>query len=200
MVGARPAYVWDASQTDGEPLPVPPAPTLLDAVVSAGGEVVAIGKISDIFAGRGVSRKVLANGHDALFDATLQAMDTAGDDALIATNFVDFDSVYGHRRDVFGYAAALEAFDARLPELRRCLRRDDLLVLSADHGCDPTFPGSDHTRECIPALLSGPGIAPRAVGRRDSFADIGQSMARHLGLPLLAEGHSFLHSSNGTKP
>ena len=170
----------------------PPAPTLLDAVQAAGGEVVAVGKIGDIFAHRGVSRCVPAHGHDALFDATLAALSESGAGSLIATNFVDFDSVYGHRRDVFGYAAALEAFDARLPELLEALRPGDLLVLSADHGCDPTWPGSDHTRECVPALAYGPGLLPRALGRRDSFADLGQSMATHLGLPPLAAGRCFL--------
>jgi phosphopentomutase len=170
----------------------PPAPTLLDAVQQAGGEVIAIGKISDIFAHRGVSRSVAAYGHDELFDATLAALAESRDGALIATNFVDFDMVYGHRRDVFGYAAALEHFDRRLPELLDALRAGDLLVLSADHGCDPTLPGSDHTRECVPALAFGPGIGARAVGMRDSFADLGQTMAEHLGLPPLAAGRSFL--------
>lgn len=170
----------------------PPAPTLLDAVVEAGGEVVAVGKIADIFAARGVSRSVAAHGHDQLFDATLASMAQSRSGALIATNFVDFDSVYGHRRDVFGYAAALEAFDARLPELLAALHRDDLLVLSADHGCDPTWPGSDHTRECIPLLAYRASLPPRALGRRDTFADIGQGMATHLGLRPLAEGHCFL--------
>lgn len=178
----------------------PPAPTLLDAVIESGNEVVAIGKISDIFAGRGISRSVHATGHEALFDATLLAMDEARKGSLIATNFVDFDSVYGHRRDVFGYASALEAFDVRLWRLRRRLRSNDLLVLSADHGCDPTFPGSDHTRECIPVLASGPNIVPRAIGRRDSFADIGQSMASHLGLPPLAAGRSFLRHLHEPTP
>ncbi|MDE3072949.1 MAG: phosphopentomutase [Pseudomonadota bacterium] len=173
----------------------PPAPTLFDALLGAGGEVVAIGKIDDIFAHRGVSRSVAAHGHAALFDATLAALSQTGSGSLIATNFVDFDSVYGHRRDVFGYAAALEALDARLPELFAALRAGDLLVLSADHGCDPTWPGSDHTRECVPALAFGRALAPRALGRRDSFADLGQSMAAHLGLPPLAAGRSFLPSA-----
>lgn len=172
----------------------PPAPTLFDSVQAAGGEVVAVGKISDIFAHRGISRSVSAYGHDALFDATLAALSETGPGCLIATNFVDFDMVYGHRRDVFGYAAALEALDARLPELLSALSAGDLLVLSADHGCDPTQPGSDHTRECVPALAFGPGIAARALGRRDSFADLGQTMAMHLGLPPLAAGRSFLTS------
>lgn len=173
----------------------PPAPTLFDHVQAAGGEVIAIGKIDDIFAHRGVSRVIKAYGHDALFDASLAAISEAVSDSLIATNFVDFDMLYGHRRDVFGYAAALEALDARLPELLHALQAGDLLAISADHGCDPTWPGSDHTRECIPALVFGPGLAPRAVGRRDSFADIGQSMAVHLRLPSLAAGRSFLPSA-----
>ena len=170
----------------------PPGPTLFDHVLAGGGEVIAIGKIDDIFAHRGVSRVVKAYGQDALFDATLAAVSGAGSGSLIATNFVDFDMLYGHRRDVFGYAAALEALDARLPELLQALQPGDLLAISADHGCDPTWPGSDHTRECIPVLTFGPGLAPRAVGRCDSFADIGQSMAVHLGLPALAAGRSFL--------
>jgi phosphopentomutase len=175
----------------------PPAPTLLDAVVASGGEVVSVGKIADIFAGRGISRAVSAHGHEALFDATLSALASTGTGSLIATNFVDFDSVYGHRRDVPGYAAALEAFDARLPALLAALRDDDLLVLSADHGCDPTWPGSDHTRECIPVLACGPRLVPRALGRRESFADIGQGIATHLGLSPLAEGRSILDPATG---
>ncbi|MEO8803970.1 MAG: phosphopentomutase [Rudaea sp.] len=170
----------------------PPAPTLLDALIAANGEMIAIGKIDDIFAHRGVSQCIHAYGHDDLFDATLTAIASAGNHSLIATNFVDFDMLYGHRRDVFGYAAALEALDGRLPQLLRVLQPGDLLAISADHGCDPTWPGSDHTRECIPALVFGPGLGARAVGRRDSFADIGQTMADHMGLPPLAAGHSFL--------
>lgn len=170
----------------------PPAPTLFDAVQAAGGETVSVGKIGDIFAHRGIARTVPAHGHDALFDATLDALAQAGDGALIAVNFVDFDSVYGHRRDALGYAAALEAFDARLPALLAALRPDDLLAISADHGCDPTWPGSDHTRETVPLLAWGPTLRARCVGRRESFADIGQGIATHLRLPPLAAGRCFL--------
>lgn len=170
----------------------PPGHTLLDAVCAAGHAVHAIGKISDIFAARGVTRKRLASGHDALFEATFAALAEAADGDLIATNFVDFDSVYGHRRDVPGYAAALEHFDARLPALLDALRPGDLLAISADHGCDPTFPGSDHTREQVPLLAFGPGLPARALGRRTSFADLGQGLATHLGLPPLAAGRCFL--------
>ena len=170
----------------------PPRPTLFDALVADGGEVIGIGKIPDIFAQRGFSRSIAAHGHDDLMDATLDALAQPGTRSLIATNFVDFDSVYGHRRDVFGYAEALEAFDARLPSLLDAMRNDDLLLLSADHGCDPTWPGSDHTRECVPVLAWSRSLAPRALGARDSFADIGQSLAAHLGVSPLAEGRNFL--------
>jgi phosphopentomutase len=100
--------------------------------------------------------------------------------------------LYGHRRDVAGYAAALEYFDTRLPEILHILKDDDLLILCADHGCDPTWPGSDHTREHIPVLAYGAGIKPGSLGRRDTFADIGQSIAVHLGLEPMDYGSSFL--------
>lgn len=170
----------------------PPRATLLDAVCAAGGEVFAVGKISDIFAARGISHSLLASGHDALFDASLDAIKQAGNGALVVTNFVDFDSVYGHRRDTLGYAAALEHFDARLPEVIAALRDEDLLVLSADHGCDPTWTGTDHTRERVPLLAWRRGLVPRALGVRTSFADLGQGIATHLGLLPLTEGRCFL--------
>jgi len=128
----------------------------------------------------------------ALFDALLATLDEAGDGDLVFANFVDFDTLFGHRRDVAGYAAALEAFDRRLPELFAKLRAGDLCVLTADHGCDPTHPGTDHTREDVPILAFGPGLAPRALGRRPTFADIGESVASHLGLPPGPHGASFL--------
>lgn len=159
----------------------PPAPTLLDRAKAAGREVVAIGKISDIFAGCGVTKVVKAAGNMALFEATLAALDGAPEGALILANFVDFDMEYGHRRDVAGYAAALEAFDRRLPELEARLRPDDLAVATADHGCDPTWPGTDHTREHVPVLAFGPKVAAKDLGRL-GFADVGASFAAHLGL------------------
>ena len=120
--------------------------------------------------------------------ATLAEADRAGDGTLVFANFVDFDTIYGHRRDVPGYAAALEAFDARLPELRARLRPGDLALITADHGCDPTWTGTDHTREAVPMLWFGLGIAARDLGRRQSFADMGQTVAHHLGLAPLAHG------------
>lgn len=175
----------------------PHGPTLLDIAKKAGREVIGIGKISDIFAGRGLTQNIKADGNMALFDAMLAAMQTAPDGSLIFVNFVDFDTLYGHRRDVAGYAHALEAFDARLPELLGALRPDDLALLTADHGCDPSFPGSDHTREFVPILAFGPGVAPGDIGLRGSFADMGQSLASHLGLAPLGSGVSFLSSAQG---
>ncbi len=166
----------------------PPAPTLLDNLVANGGEVIAIGKVSDIFAHQGISKSILANGNMALFDAFLQETKTAPDNTLVFVNLVDFDMVYGHRRDVVGYAKALEDFDARLPEFEKLMRPGDLAVITADHGCDPTWPGSDHTREHIPILMFGPGIKGRSIGKRKTFADIGQTLAGHLGLDPLRYG------------
>jgi phosphopentomutase len=170
----------------------PPAPTLLERLEEAGREVVSVGKIADIFAHKGLTRKVKADGNAALFDATLACQKDAPDGALVFTNFVDFDSSYGHRRNVAGYADAIEAFDRRLPEFEEGMKPGDIAVITADHGCDPTWPGSDHTREHVPVLVFGPGITGRDIGRRSSFADIGQSLASHLGIAPLKAGESFL--------
>jgi phosphopentomutase len=170
---------------------LPPAPTLLDRLKEAGRAVIAIGKIDDIFAHSGTTRIVKADGNAELFDATLAAAREAPDGALIFTNFVDFDMLWGHRRDIAGYAAALEYFDGRLPELESALRPGDLVVLTADHGNDPSWIGSDHTREQIPVVAFGPGIAGREIGARRGFVDIGQTLAAHLGIAPLPEGRSF---------
>lgn len=170
----------------------PPEPTLLDRLVGEGRQVHAVGKIADIFAHQGISTLVKADGNMALFDATLAAIDRAEEGDLVFTNFVDFDMLYGHRRDVAGYAAALEAFDRRLPEIARKMRHDDLVILTADHGCDPTWRGTDHTREQVPVLAFGPAIAPGARTRLDTFADIGETIAAHLSIPAGRHGTSFL--------
>ena len=170
----------------------PPEPTLLDRVKAAGRDVYAIGKISDIYAGHGVTHKIKATGNMVLFDRTLEAMDMAGDGGLIMTNFVDFDQDYGHRRDIPGYARALEAFDARLPELIAKLRPDDLVIFTADHGNDPSWPGTDHTRELVPILCFSPALSPGSTGLRPTFADIGESIAHWLGLAPGKHGQSFL--------
>jgi len=169
----------------------PPRETLLDLLKKAGHEVIAIGKIADIFAHRGITQTISGQDNMSLFDATLKAAQEAKEGALIFTNFVDFDTLYGHRRDIEGYAKALEAFDARLPELLTQLQKEDMLILTADHGCDPSFPGSDHTREHVPILQFSPQIQPGFLGRRESFADIGQTVAKHLSLPPLDYGIAF---------
>ena len=169
----------------------PPEPTLLDRAEAARRRVIGVGKIADIFAHSGVTDERRASGNAALTDATLIAMDDAGEGDLVVTNFVDFDMLYGHRRDVPGYAAALEAFDRRLPELQAKLRPGDMMVLTADHGCDPTWRGTDHTRERVPVLISGPdlrgGALPPAM-----FSDVGETIAAHLGLAPGPHGRSLL--------
>lgn len=170
----------------------PPSPTLLDNLVAQDKTVIAIGKIADIFAHQGISETIKADDNMALFEATMTAAKQAKAGSLIFTNFVDFDMLYGHRRDVTGYAHALEALDARLPELEKILKPDDIVIITADHGCDPTWPGSDHTREHIPVLMFGPAIKPRFLGRRETFADIGQTIASHLKIAPLDFGISFL--------
>ncbi|WP_129139078.1 phosphopentomutase [Modicisalibacter coralii] len=173
----------------------PPSPTVLQKLAEAGGEVVSIGKIADIYAHCGITRKIKADGHAALFDATLAEVARAEDRTLAMTNFVDFDMRYGHRRDVAGYAAALEAFDARLPELLARLAPEDLLILTADHGCDPTWTGSDHTREHVPVLTLGAGLVPGSLGARETFADIGQTLAAYFGLEPMDDGRGFLDTA-----
>jgi phosphopentomutase len=168
----------------------PPEPTILDIAEAQHREVVSIGKIDDIFAHRGTGLNKRGDGNNALFDSMLDGWDHLADGGLLFANFVDFDTIYGHRRDVAGYAAALEAFDSRLPELVGRLKTGDLLVITADHGCDPTWPGSDHTREQVPVLVAGtPRSSP--IGKRNGFADIGATVASHLGLPPLAHGLPF---------
>jgi phosphopentomutase len=170
----------------------PPEPTLLDRLTERGSNVFGIGKIGDIFAHQGISEVRKAAGNMALFDASLQAMQDSGDGDLVFANFVDFDMLFGHRRDIAGYAAALEAFDRRLPEALALLQPGDLLILTADHGCDPSWRGSDHTRERVPVIGAAPGLPGGDIGLRRTFADIGETVAEHLGLPAGRHGTSFL--------
>ncbi len=169
----------------------PHAATLLDRLAEAGRDVIGVGKIRDIFAGRGITEAHKGGRNEGVFEATKRAWQSAPDGALVFSNFVDFDSLYGHRRDVAGYARALETFDAWLPALEGLLREGDLAVISADHGCDPTWRGTDHTRERVPALCFGPGITPQALGVRTSFADIGQTLAAWLGIAALPHGRAM---------
>ncbi len=170
----------------------PPEPTLLDYLIQAGGKVIAIGKVADIYAHKGITHAIKADGNAALFAAFVQEAKTAPDNSITFVNLVDFDMVYGHRRDVIGYAKALEDFDSWLPEFEKTLRPGDIAIITADHGCDPTWQGSDHTREHVPIIAFGPAITPGPIGKRHSFADIGQSLAKHLGLPPLKYGTAFI--------
>jgi phosphopentomutase len=170
----------------------PPGPTLLDHVKNEGGEVVGLGKISDIFATQGISRVVKGADNMALFDALLKVADEVGDKSLTFVNFVDFDQAFGHRRDIAGYSNALHQLDERLPEFMAKLKDGDLVVITADHGCDPSWPGSDHTREHIPMIFFGPGVTPRALPISDTFADIGATLAKHLGVKPLSNGTPLL--------
>lgn len=167
----------------------PPHPTLCDLVEEAGGRVHGIGKIADIFAHRAVSQVRKAPDDMALFDETVAALGQARDGDLVFANFVDFDTLYGHRRDVAGYARALEAFDARLPEALGALMPGDLMIVTADHGNDPTWRGTEHTRERVPVLAAGRGVGQ--IGHV-AFADVGASVAAHLGVALPGPGRSFL--------
>jgi len=171
---------------------VPPiGKTLLDLVVENGKEVYAVGKISDIYAGHGVSHKIKASGHDALMVATKQARDAAQDGDLIFTNFVDFDMLFGHRRDVAGYANALEEFDKLLKEFCDELAPEDVVVITADHGNDPTWRGNDHTREQIPIIIYGQNLQVGSIGQRATFADIGATIAKLLGTAPTSAGTAF---------
>jgi phosphopentomutase len=166
----------------------PPWPTLLKRASQLGREVASVGKIGDIFAHDGTGREVKAEGNAPLLDATLSVFSGLADGGLVMANLIDFDTLFGHRRDVAGYAAALEAFDARVPEIQAALRPGDLCVVTADHGCDPTWLGADHTRERVPVLAFGPGVGAGSLGLRESFADVGASLGVHLGLGPGAHG------------
>ena len=170
----------------------PHGPTLLDVLQAAGREVICVGKISDIFAHRGVTQSIQAHGNREVMDELLKAMHAAPDGSLLFANCGDFDTHFGHRRDVSGYAGALEEFDGVLPSLRSAMRPRDIGIITADHGCDPTFPGSDHTREYVPVLAFGEPVIPGPIGRRSGFADVAQSLAGHLAVPPLERGISFL--------
>jgi phosphopentomutase len=154
--------------------------------------VISIGKVADIYAHCGITKSIKADGNMALFDALLKETPVAPDKSLVFVNLVDFDMLYGHRRDVIGYAKALEDFDARLPEFEKLMKPGDIAIITADHGCDPTWPGSDHTREHIPVLAFGPGVSAGSIGKRKTFADIGQTLAKHLDLAPLKRGVWFL--------
>ncbi|WP_394173365.1 phosphopentomutase [Thalassotalea litorea] len=170
---------------------LPPSPTVLDAICDNGGTVISVGKIADIYAHQGISRKVKATGLDELIDASLVEFDNAQNNTLVFSNLVNFDQDYGHRRDPIGYGQALEYFDTRLPEIFSRLKDDDYLFLIADHGCDPTWPGSDHTREFVPILAWKPNMKSIDLGQRNTFADLGATVADIFALQPPVYGTSF---------
>ena len=186
FVGEKGDYARTANRRDYTS--PPQGETVLDVLTDAGREVISVGKIADIFAHRGISQKVKGIGTRGLFDETMNQVRNAAAGSLTFTNFVNFDQDFGHRRNVGGYANELEVFDALLPTLQAELKAGDLVILTADHGCDPTWPGSDHTREYVPFIAFGPNIAGGSIGLRDSFADIGQTVAKHLGVKALSAG------------
>ena len=173
--------------------PVPPGgETLLDRLAAAGWPVFGVGKIEDIFTGRGISGAVHTKSDDDGVDQTLKAMDQV-DRGMIFTNLVDFDTLYGHRNDVPGFADNLERLDRRLPEVFAKMRADDVFLLTADHGCDPSDVSTDHTREHVPLLVKGAKVPPGLdLGVRDTFADLGETLAENFGVGPLAAGRSFL--------
>jgi phosphopentomutase len=182
FVGADGDFVRTANRRDYS-VP-PPSATLLDSATADARDVVTVGKIADIFAHRGTGRVLKGNGNAALFDCTLAGARTLADGGLLFANFIDFDTLHGHRRNTAAYAAALEAFDTQLPELARSLQPEDLVVITADHGCDPTWSGTDHTREQVPVLMFGPMIEHEPLGTLAGFANVARLVAEHLDLEL----------------
>ncbi len=175
----------------------PPKPTVLQKLTNSGGKVIGIGKIGDIFARTGISEEVCATGHPALWTETLAAMDRAPERSIVMTNFVDFDALYGHRRDPLGYGSALEDFDKKLPDIIANMQDNDMLILTADHGNDPTWKGTDHTRENVPVLIYQKGLKPNNLGQRETFADMAQTIAKIFDLSAFEHGSPFtLQSSN----
>lgn len=169
----------------------PPGKTVLQQILASGKEVLAVGKINDIFAGDGIGRYIKTANNMEGVDRTLEYM-SAENEGLIFTNLVDFDMHFGHRNNVPGYANALMEFDQRLPELLAALKEDDIMIITADHGCDPTTPSTDHSREYIPILCVGNAIKKgQNIGTRTSFADIGASIAAFLHVEAPQDGKSF---------
>ncbi|NLI89815.1 MAG: phosphopentomutase [Epulopiscium sp.] len=171
---------------------LPPYKTALDYAKEAGLDVIGIGKIEDIFAGQGITKAIHTDGNMDGVDVTIDQI-KEDSNGIIFTNLVDFDMVWGHRNDYKGYARGLEEFDKRLPEIISSMKNDDILFITADHGCDPTFPGTNHTREYVPLIVYGHNIKANInMGTRSTFADIGQTICDFFNLGNLEIGNSFL--------
>jgi phosphopentomutase len=192
FVGTSGAYARTANRHDYA-MPSP-QPTLLDVLTRASVPVSSVGKVADLFAGRGIARSRPTTSDSDGVDRVLETM-AAESGGLIFANLVDFDTQFGHRNDVEGYAANLERFDRRLPDIIAALADDDLLMLTADHGNDPTTPSTDHSREYVPVLATGHRVRRGVdLGTRATFADLGQTVAQVFGVGPLAYGASFLDS------
>ena len=173
----------------------PPAPTLLDAISGVGKDVIAVGKITDIFNKKGVTESIFTHGNAEGMQVTLDLGDRDFD-GLCFVNLVDFDMLYGHRNDIEGYAKALTAFDTWLPSFLQKLGDEDMLFITADHGCDPGYPTTDHTREYIPLLVYGKHVAPVNLGVGSTYSSIAATIAEYLGVDFKPVGKSFLSKIN----
>ncbi|HXT15799.1 MAG TPA: phosphopentomutase [Gemmatimonadaceae bacterium] len=173
----------------------PPAETLLDALATAGVPRAGVGKVDDLFAGRGIVSRHTANNAEGIFAIGQWLSDAPS--GLLFSNLVDFDQAFGHRNDTQGFYGALREFDAALPALLATLREDDLLFITADHGNDPTTASTDHARECVPLLVLGPAVRPQALGRRATFSDLGATVAEWLRVDFRGRGSSFLPELTG---
>lgn len=194
-VGESGAYVRTANRKDYAMLP--PGETVLERLASAGVPVTGVGKIGNIFSERGIARSLKTKDNAAGMEQTM-ALVREGVDGLIFVNLVDFDSKYGHRNDPQGYGAALEACDVQLGQLLSILEPEDLLIITADHGCDPTVPGTDHSREYVPLLVRHASLkAGTNLGTRETFADVAQSLAAYWGVAPMPQGTSFLPDASG---
>lgn len=170
----------------------PPAQTMLDILKDQGKTVIGVGKIYDIFAGRGMTEHVYTTGNADGIEKTLQYLDKDFE-GICFINLVDYDMLYGHRRDIDGYAKALTAFDEKLPEIMGKLRKEDILMITADHGCDPGYTATtDHTREYVPFLMYGQCVQPQNLGTRETFADIGATVLQYFGIAPAFDGRSML--------
>lgn len=195
FVGESGSYTRTSGRHDFSLLP--PGDTMLDVLKAAGRDVIAVGKINDIFAGKGVTEFVYTSGNEEGIERTLDYLDKPFE-GLCFINLVDYDMLYGHRRDVDGYAAALTYFDEMLPQIIAKMKKDDVLLITADHGCDPSYTKTtDHTREYTPVIMYGENIKPVNYGTRSSFADIAATVLDYLGLENSLAGESLLQAENG---
>lgn len=186
--GEKGAYKRTANRRDFSVQP--PGETLLDAVRAAGLETAGVGKVDDLFAGRAISAQHTSSNAQGITEIRQWIEGDRG--GLLLANLVDFDQLYGHRNDVAGFYRALLEFDEALPGLVRSLHKDDLLFITADHGNDPTTPSTDHSRECVPLLVAGARVRSGSIGRRETFSDLGATVAEWLGVPFRGRGTSFL--------